>query len=378
VRGMKRNGAQTREVHGKVQRTMNSSLLTLPIKSKSDKKDYRLIKLGNGLRALLIHHEWDETVASSSQIDRQAAEEGKSDKSASSSTSDENIGEESEEEEPEPEEDRQKLAAVALNIGVGSFQDPSDFQGLAHFVEHMIFMGSEKFPKENGLDQFLSSKGGASNAHTEIEYTLFYFDIVEEFLADAVDRFASLFVSPLMLRDSMSREIEAVESEFQNGINDDDNRIVQIFASKANGAVGTFTWGNLRSLRDEVDADKLYDAAHEFRKKHYVANNMCLCIESAESLDNLQRLVEKHFMGIKSGTRHLMKQENAIVAEHHFKTDFFEKMYYVKPKGDKCKLYITWVMPSMEKHYKTKPHDYLAYIIQHEGVGSLNSYLKRK
>lgn len=237
----------------------------------------------------------------------------------------------------------------------------------------MIFMGSKKYPKENELDQFLSANGGASNAETDCEYTLFYFDIVEEHLQGALDRFSSLFVSPLMLREAMSREIEAVESEFQNNINLDANRIMQLVASKAEGVASTFTWGNLKTLNIDVDSDKLYERAHEFRQKYYVANNMCLCIQSSESLDRLQEIVVNKFSDITSGSRYLRSSD-----ENSFKDDFFEKVLYVKPKCDKLKLYVTFVMPSMEKHYKTKPHDYIAYIIQHEGVGSLSAYLKKK
>lgn len=52
----------------------------------------------------------------------------------------------------------------------------------------MIFMGSKKFPKENEFDQFVSTNGGSDNAMTEVEYTMFYFEIVEEHLEGAIER----------------------------------------------------------------------------------------------------------------------------------------------------------------------------------------------
>lgn len=235
-------------------------------------------------------------------------------------------------------------------------------------------MGSEKFPKENEFDQFISTNGGADNAMTECEYTMFYFEIVEDHLAGAIDRFAQLFVSPLMLRDSMEREMEAVESEFQNNIADDDTRIMQLCASLAQGPANTFTWGNLKTLKEGISNDELYSAVHDFRRKHYIASKMYLCVESATSLDDQQKLVEKNFSGIADGAT----PEPLDVPLCPFSKDFYEKVFYVKPKADKFKLFMTFVLPSMEKHYKTKPHDYLAYIIQHEGVGSLSSYLKKK
>jgi len=44
---------------------------------------------------------------------------------------------------------------------VGSWADPPEFQGLAHFLEHMLFMGTEKYPDEDDYSSFLSQHGGA-------------------------------------------------------------------------------------------------------------------------------------------------------------------------------------------------------------------------
>jgi nardilysin len=55
-----------------------------------------------------------------------------------------------------------------MAVGVGSFCDPPEMQGLSHYLEHMLFMGSDKFPDENEYDSFLSKHGGSSNAFTEL------------------------------------------------------------------------------------------------------------------------------------------------------------------------------------------------------------------
>ena len=64
-----------------------------------------------------------------------------------------------------------KMAFVSVAVNVGSFNDPPHRQGLAHFLEHMIFMGSDKYPKENEFSDHISANGGSSNAYTEFEYT---------------------------------------------------------------------------------------------------------------------------------------------------------------------------------------------------------------
>ena len=45
---------------------------------------------------------------------------------------------------------------------------PGDTQGMSHYLEHMLFMGSEKFPDENDYDSYLQHNGGAANAYTEM------------------------------------------------------------------------------------------------------------------------------------------------------------------------------------------------------------------
>lgn len=374
---MKRNGTVTNDNHKikRVKSKMKVEILSAPTKSFSDKKEYRLMKLPNGLTSLLVQHfiedEDQPQVDENSQAERKISEASVS---VSSQEGTEGSDEEDVDSDGEDEGTKEKMAAVALCVKVGSFYDPPHIQGLSHFLEHMIFMGSEKFPKENEYDQFITTNGGADNAMTECEYTMFYFEIVEDHLQGAIDRFAQLLIAPLMLRDSMEREMEAVESEFQNSIADDDSRIMQLCASLANGPAGNFTWGNLKTLKEGISSDDLYSAVHDFRSKHYLANRMYLCVESVAPLDELQKLVQDNFSSVKNGP----DPAPLVIPDSIFKPEFCEKVFFVKPKADKSKLYMTFLLPPMDKHYKSKPHDYLAFIIQHEGIGSLSSFLKKK
>ena len=73
-------------------------------------------------------------------------------------------------------------SAAALDVHIGHLSDHPDLPGLAHFCEHMLFLGSEQFPEEQEYRRFLSQHGGASNASTGSEHTNFYFDIAPESL----------------------------------------------------------------------------------------------------------------------------------------------------------------------------------------------------
>lgn len=70
----------------------------------------------------------------------------------------------------------------------GSLSDPPNIAGLSHFCEHMLFLGTKKYPKENEYSQFLSEHAGSSNAFTSGEHTNYYFDVSHEHLEGALDR----------------------------------------------------------------------------------------------------------------------------------------------------------------------------------------------
>ncbi|KAJ1339328.1 hypothetical protein BSLG_006029 [Batrachochytrium salamandrivorans] len=81
-------------------------------------------------------------------------------------------------------------AAAAMDVHVGHLCDPEGVAGLAHFCEHLLFMGTEKF---------LSEHGGQSNAFTSAENTNYHFEVSASNLEGALDRFAQFFICPLFL-----------------------------------------------------------------------------------------------------------------------------------------------------------------------------------
>lgn len=154
-------------------------------KSQQDNRDYRGLKLANGLKVLLIS---------------------------------------------DPVTDK---SSAALTVDVGHMSDPDDIPGLAHFCEHMLFLGTEKYPNENAYSTFLSENGGQSNASTYPDNTKYYFDIVPNQLEGALDRFAQFFISPLFTESATEREINAVDSEHDKNVAIDVWRIRQVSKSLA-------------------------------------------------------------------------------------------------------------------------------------------------
>lgn len=88
--------------------------------------------------------------------------------------------------------------------------DPESLPGLAHFCEHMLFLGTEKYPNENDYTTYLSQSGGSSNAATYPLMTKYHFYVAPDKLDGALDRFAQFFIAPLFTPSATEREINAV------------------------------------------------------------------------------------------------------------------------------------------------------------------------
>ena len=106
-----------------------------------------------------------------------------------------------------------KKSFVTVSVNIGSYSNPEGYDGLAHFLEHMLFMGSKKYPNENHYNDRLNQLGGGSNAYTDVMETVYYFNVFDEGLNEIMDIFSRFFIDPLFDPDSVNREINAVDSE---------------------------------------------------------------------------------------------------------------------------------------------------------------------
>ncbi|KAG9333933.1 hypothetical protein JZ751_009396 [Albula glossodonta] len=319
------------------------------VKSPSDPKQYRYIQLANGLRALLISDRSSTDGRAAGEDDEEDdSEEGEEEEEeGEEEEEEEDSGEGTEEEEEEGEEEQdsdfeeldednegkkkkgksEKQAAAALCIGVGSFSDPGDLPGLAHFLEHMVFMGSEKYPAENGFDAFLKKHGG----------------------------------------------------KYQLAKPSDSHRKEMLFGSlaKPGHPMGKFCWGNAQTLKYEPREKNIdtYKRLRGFWERHYSAHYMTLAVQSRETLDTLEEWVREIFSKIPNNGQSKPDFSDQL---DPFDTPAFNKLYRVVPVRKVHALTITWALPPQEKYYRVKPLHYISWLIGHEGTGSILSLLRKK
>ena len=111
-----------------------------------------------------------------------------------------------------------------MYVASGSLNDPVGTDGLAHFCEHMLFLGTEKYPQENHYSKFIKTHGGMKNAATGEDYTNYHFDIKNEQFAEALDIFSQFFKQPLFTEDATEREVNAVDNEFRRNLSNEARR----------------------------------------------------------------------------------------------------------------------------------------------------------
>lgn len=264
-------------------------------------------------------------------------------------------------------------AAAALNVSVGSGDDPTNWLGLAHFLEHMLFLGTEKYPEAGEYQGFITRHGGSHNAFTSYADTNYFFEIDSEYLSPALDRFSQFFIAPLFSEEYVKREKNAVHSEYQSKLRDDGRRQFDILKSVINPEhpYAKFSTGSLKTLSDKGKANSARDAMLQFYNKQYSANRMSLVILGNESLDELETLARSLFSPVKNN--HLPETR---VSAPLFEESQLPALLTIRPLKARHELKLQFPVPSTTPFYQEKPTSYLANLIGHEGEGSLLSYLK--
>jgi len=184
----------------------------------------------------------------------------------------------------------------ALVVPVGSLQDPEAHPGLAHYLEHMILMGSKTYPQPDSLAEFLKMHGGSHNASTAPYRTAFYLEVENDALEGAVDRLADAIASPLLDKKYADRERNAVNAELTMARTRDGMRMAQVSAETINPAHpgSRFSGGNLETLSDKPGSPVL-DALHAFRDKYYSANLMKAVVYSNKPLPELAKIAAETY-----------------------------------------------------------------------------------
>lgn len=272
-----------------------------------------------------------------------------------------------------------ETAAAAMDCYVGQFQDFPEVQGLAHFTEHMMFLGTEKYPKENEYSEYLTKNGGRCNAYTAYENTNFMFCVNASCLEGALDRFAQFFIAPLFTETATERELMAIESEDQKNTSSDYMRFTMFLKDVANPAhpFSRFGNGNLQTLKVQPKEEGI-DMREKLLafQKYYSANTMKLCIYGKEPVERLRQMAEQHFGSIAN--KDIIPPARSVESLSLWDPAKLGRVYYVTAVKEDSRLHMFWDVTSSYSHWDTKPNRYWAHLLGHECEGSVLELLRKR
>jgi len=259
-------------------------------------------------------------------------------------------------------------SSASLAVAAGSYCDPASRQGLAHFLEHMLFLGTEKYPDPAEYSNFLSSNGGYNNAYTAGDHTNYHFEIRHEAFEGAIDRMSQFFIAPLFTAEFADREMNAVNSENQKNLENDAWRGYQISNSlyRPGHPANHFSTGSRETLTGTT-----HDELLAFYHAHYSANLMTLSLVGKASLDQLEQWARTYFSPVK----------NLNLPENRFPADYLPtkpalRLARMEPIKDLRTLSLEFPLPATQKNWASKPELLAGFILGHEGEGSLLAELK--
>ena len=296
------------------------------ISSPNDPSQYRTITLANGLQVLLVH---------------------------------------------DPRADK---ASAAMDVNAGSAQEPADVPGLAHFLEHMLFISTERYPTPGEFMDFISANSGQTNAYTASDHTNFIFSITPPHFQEALDRFAQFFTASQFKPEFVDRERHAVNSEYQMQMQNDAFRINDVVNVVTNPEhpFHRFSVGSLDTLKDGP-AGSLRDRLLGFYNSHYSARNMKLVVMGPQPLSQLEQWVRSSFKDVPD-----RKVDDAPITVDMVRADQLPLAVTARSQQETPEVQFLFQTTSDIQHMEQQPLRFISALLGSENEGTLLSRLRAK
>jgi coenzyme PQQ biosynthesis probable peptidase PqqF len=195
-----------------------------------------------------------------------------------------------------------KRCAAALRVAAGSHDVPLAWPGLAHFLEHLLFLHTERFPAGQGLMAYVQSHGGQVNARTNERTTDYFFEVPAQALAGGLERLSDMLAHPRMNLDDQQREREVLQAEYVAWSQDAtaQQQLALFDGLSETHPLRGFHAGNRDSL--PVSRPEFQQGLQDFYQRFYQAGQMTLSLAGPQSLEELKALAQGFADAIPAGS----------------------------------------------------------------------------
>ncbi|MEJ5059737.1 MULTISPECIES: pyrroloquinoline quinone biosynthesis protein PqqF [unclassified Pseudomonas] len=194
-----------------------------------------------------------------------------------------------------------KRCAAALRVAAGSHDVLLAWPGLAHFLEHLLFLGTERFPADQGLMAYVQGHGGQVNARTSERTTDYFFELPPQAFSDGLERLSDMLAHPRMNLEEQQREREVLHAEFVAWSQDAtaQQQMALFDGLSETHPLRGFHAGNRDSL--PVPKPEFQQALQDFYQRFYQTGQMTLSLAGPQSLADLKVLAQAFAEAIPAG-----------------------------------------------------------------------------
>lgn len=217
---------------------------------------------------------------------------------------------------------RSSVAYCGVIVDVGSRDENSTQEGIAHFIEHLLFKGTIK-RKATQIINRLEDVGGSLNAYTTKEETVVYAEILKQYTQRAIELVADMLQNAIFPTNEIKKEIEVVKDEILSYQDTPSELIVDEFEEMIMGQhpLSHSILGNIRQLTqiDQVAID-------EFYQQHYTLNKMVFFSTGNLDFQKIIQWCEKYF--VKNNTYKFISPQRKPIENLYRKEQTISKNTY--------------------------------------------------
>lgn len=167
-----------------------------------------------------------------------------------------------------------RSVSVGIWIGTGSRDEDDHNNGIAHFIEHMMFKGTDRRSAKD-IAETLDAVGGQLNAFTSKEYTCYYAKVLDEHVDVAIDLLSDMFFNSVFREEEIEKEKNVIIEEIKMYEDTPDELIHDLFASTlwSGHALGRTVIGTEQVIQ-KLDRKSLL----EFRDRFYSPDSVVVAV----------------------------------------------------------------------------------------------------
>lgn len=206
-----------------------------------------------------------------------------------------------------------RSVSFGIWVKTGSRNERPETNGISHFIEHMLFKGTDNYSAKE-IAEIFDGIGGNVNAFTAKEYTCYYAKVLDEHLPIAVEVLAAMFYRSVYAASEMDKEKNVIYEEIAMYEDTPDDLVHDLVAKAAYGshALGYPILGTQENLEGFTSED-----LRQYLKDYYVADEIVVSV-AGHLIDGYEELLEKHFGSIPLPGSHPNAVSPAFVGDTIF------------------------------------------------------------